>query len=309
MEFNVYYRTYNSYGGHRTLSLIGDFLITGAPSCGQALKELEVIIHIRNDGPPRKSLEEMFERFHTTLAELPRVTFYRKKHRVEITFYGEQFDLSQIESRTLDLDLFCAASREIVNKMSLLQKRIRKTDDFDVQSFQLWLNSRLKELPETHEKLLQHENSILEQRKICYASMSEWHKLGIDFEDFHPKARSILDSPELWNVSDEFSPNGNDTGADVLELYRSWRKQNRNALPALFFNQLMDQWEVTVPPTADDEYSKHTYSQSIIGLAFAQLKLESACHPDIAALALQSLQSESAHDLSDKMTTILKPYV
>jgi uncharacterized protein YfeS len=116
----------------------------------------------------------------------------------------------------------------------------------------------------------------------------------------------VLDDPLLWDSTDEWAPNGNDTGADVLELYRDWRKQNRNTKAETFFNQLMHGWEVKLPPDAADEYSMHTFHQAIVGLAFAQLKLRAKCDPPIAALALKSLREQPKHDLSDRMTAILE---
>jgi uncharacterized protein YfeS len=113
----------------------------------------------------------------------------------------------------------------------------------------------------------------------------------------------------LWDVCDEWAPNGNDTGADVLELYRDWRKRNRNTKAEKYFQLLMHDWEVTVPPDPSDEYSTQTYHQAIVGLAFAQLKLHAKCDPPIALLALKSLQERPEHDLTDRMKGILEKYV
>src|SRR5690606_7633739 len=43
------------------------------------IEEIEVTVHFRRDGPPRKTLEAIYARFHARLAELPRVVFRRKK--------------------------------------------------------------------------------------------------------------------------------------------------------------------------------------------------------------------------------------
>ncbi len=110
----------------------------------------------------------------------------------------------------------------------------------------------------------------------------------------------------MWDVCDEWAPNGNDTGADVLELYRDWRKRNRKTKAETFFKQLMQGWGVTLPPDPADESNMHTYHQAIVGLAFAQLKLHAKCDPPIASLALQSIDAQPEHDLTDKLKSVLQ---
>ncbi len=154
MNISVYACTYNSYGGHVTLTLAGDFLIRDAPSFGDALDEIEVTIHFGTDGPPRKTLESLFEEFHARLERLPTVTFRRKKRKADISFHSELLNGRDLDkSRQLSLDLFSDGCREVVESIKLLRKRIRKDDDFDFASFQTWLDQRVEQLPETIEQL------------------------------------------------------------------------------------------------------------------------------------------------------------
>ena len=86
MEISVYFRTYNAFGGHATLTLTGDYLVLDAPSFGDAIAEIEVTLNFRSDGPPRKTLESKYDNFHAGLDRLPSVTFRRKKRKAELSF-------------------------------------------------------------------------------------------------------------------------------------------------------------------------------------------------------------------------------
>lgn len=45
MDFHVIANSYNCYGGHTTLSPIGDFLLAGGGSFGAAIQEIAVTLH------------------------------------------------------------------------------------------------------------------------------------------------------------------------------------------------------------------------------------------------------------------------
>ena len=121
--------------------------------------------------------------------------------------------------------------------------------------------------------------------------MSDWDKLAIDWEDFHPRARDILDEVFYWDCTDDFAPNGNDTGADVLELYQEWRTENQQRPAGAFFDQLMSEWDVSIPANGD-KFSLTTFEESIVGLAFAQLKIDGDCEAEIRTRALDSLAQQ-----------------
>ena len=162
--------------------------------------------------------------------------------------------------------------------------------------------------PQKIDELKAIQSEIKARRKTAHKSLTEWDESGIDFDDFHPDARSVLDDPRLWDVCDDWAPNGNDTGADVLELYRDWRKRNRKTKAETFFKQLMQGWEVKVPPDPSDEYSAPHVPSGHCGLAFAQLKLHAKCDPPIALLALQTLEAQPEHGLTDKLKSVLQRY-
>src|SRR5581483_7953999 len=111
-----------------------------------------------------------------------------------------------------------------------------------------------------------------------------------DWIDFHPKAREVLDSPFYWECGNDFAPNGNDTGADVLHGFRKWRMKNVRTPSRQFFQQLMRAWEVN--PKGNDDFSVQTFDQSAIGLAFAHLKFDAACPKWLKDTALAAVKRQ-----------------
>lgn len=102
------------------------------------------------------------------------------------------------------------------------------------------------------------------------AVMSPWEQLGIDWRDYHPEARTILDDPFFWDCTNDFSPHGNDTGADLLDDYRKWLKRNPTGDPGTFYRNLLQSWEL--PPEglqADLEEN----DKVAVAIAFAEIKL------------------------------------
>ena len=122
-------------------------------------------------------------------------------------------------------------------------------------------------------------------------------------ENAHPNAKRLLKADFYWDVVDEDSPFGNDTGADTLEFYRAWIRENDDDEEFLF--ELFDEWEVdrelaeSMPDAElatqleEDHYDVLTYDDVVIALAFAQLVLEGNASPDMAAAASRSLRRQA----------------
>ena len=119
----------------------------------------------------------------------------------------------------------------------------------------------------------------------------------------HPNARRLLEDEFFWDICDEDSPFGNDTGADTLEFYRAWIEESDDDED--FLHQLFDEWEVdweraaSIPDEElkdaleDEQFNILTYDDVVIALAFAQLVLEGSTSRDVAALATRSLNRQS----------------
>src|SRR5262245_32953093 len=136
LEFFVMARTYNSFGGHSTLSLIPDFLLTDAPLFGTAITELTVTFHFATSGPPRSSLENLYAKFHTDRLKLPKVVFHRSREKMSIDVASNLIDGSDRELyRGVSLPLFRTALAETVEALGLMKLRLTKRDDFNLDVF------------------------------------------------------------------------------------------------------------------------------------------------------------------------------
>jgi len=127
----------------------------------------------------------------------------------------------------------------------------------------------------------------------------EWE---LSREAAHPNARRLMEAEFYWDVTDEDSPFGNDTGADTLEFYRAWLKSSDDEED--FLDELFAEWEIdrvaaeSVPDAdlgillEEDEYDILTYDDVVIAQAFAQLVLEGRTERDTAALATRALKRQ-----------------
>lgn len=295
MELSVFAKSYNCYGGHPTISPIADFLLMGAGPFGAAIKEVTVTLHFASSGKPARTLEGLWEIHRNTRLTLPKVTYYRAKGTVEINVASELIDGRNIDSPVrLSLPLFVAGVDEIIHSLSLIRPKLKRADDFDVDAFLSHCEAMRERIPGSEKALRSLFAELAAADKAKRAALSPWDKLGIDWEDFHPRARTILDDPFLWDCGHDFSPNGNDTGADVLEHYREWRQSHRKTgSPRRFFEQLLKEWE----GDGMDDDDRH---EAIIGLAFADIKLRAECDEQIRMLAIQALDRQHAEAKASK---------
>jgi uncharacterized protein YfeS len=286
MDITVLHRLYNSFGGHRSISVVSDLLEYEIPDFGDAIQKLEITLHFYHDGPARKTLEKMQEEFHRNLKKLPKCTFYRKKHRLNLDFEakfttGYEIERNRKPPIQINPDWVKAVLEEIIYFSPLIKQKIKKSDNFDYPAFEVHLKSTLKTIPGSTNELEEIHDIVSIRRKEAFNKLNDWEKLGLDWDDFHPKAREIVPIPNQWSCTDEFAPNGNDTGADILELFQTWNKENSNKSAITFLSNLLKSWEIDISDPYRNEYSSYTYFQSVIGLAFASAKIRGKCEQDL----------------------------
>ena len=288
--------TYDSYGAHSTFYMIAGFLLTDAPDFGKAISELTVTFHFPTSGPPRKSLEQHYANFHANRLKLPKVVFRRTREKASIDVASELLDGSDWQNRRgRPLPLFTAAVKETIGALRLLEARLTGKDDFATDAFLTHCERRLASLPTTDEALSQLEVVLEQRRAAIRAAMSPWEFLGVDWRDYHPNARQILDDPFFWKGANDFSPHGNDTGADLLSDYRSWLKRNPTGEPLDFYRNLITGWGFSL--NASDSTARSVMDEAAVALAFAELKLRGECHPEVFELAQQATDRQRAEAL------------
>jgi uncharacterized protein YfeS len=280
-------RTYNSYGAHSTLSMISGFLLTDAPDFGKAISELTVTFHFPTSGPPRKTLEQQYANFHANRLELPKVVFRRSREKAAIDVASDLLDGSDVETRYgLSLPLFTAAVRETIAALRLLKTRLTAKDDFSLDSLLTHCERREAFLPTADEALVQLKTTLNQRRAAIRAAMSPWERLDLDWRDYHPNARQILGDPFFWEGANDFSPHGNDTGADLLSDYRDWLRRNPTGKPLDFYKNLITRWGFAL--NSSDSTARSVMDEAAVALAFAELKLRGECRPDVSDLARQA---------------------
>lgn len=295
MDFYVMAKSYNCYGSHTTLSPIGNFLLAGGGSFGGAIKEMTVTLHFRDSGPAMTTLEFLMEAHNNFRSTLPKLTYRRAKGKVEIHIASELMEgCDRTYSPTLSLPLFKAGVDEVINALQLLRTRLKRNDDFALEDFLDHCEAARKRIPDSEEHLQLLAAGLTAAAKAKHDEMSPWERLGIDWEDFHPQAREILDDPFFWDCTDDFSPNGNDTGADLLENYRDWLKAHKDGMPVRFLEKLAKNWGYPGIAAMDDDER----CEASVALAFADIKLRAACDGQARQLALDAIGQQRAQALA-----------
>lgn len=92
------------------------------------------------------------------------------------------------------------AAQEVAEVLLLLRERIKPTDDFDVERFLADASEVLATRIETAEEWEKVGQAAVEKRLAIQATKSPWELLEIEWDQFHPKARDILDEPAILLV-------------------------------------------------------------------------------------------------------------
>jgi uncharacterized protein YfeS len=291
MKFSVMCCSYNTGGGHPILSLVPDFLLGDGAEFGSAISELTLYFHLAHSGPPDRTLERMFASFHENRLSLPRITFRRSRGQVEIVVASDLFDAKDWDrSRERSLPLFQDAVAEYIAALALLKKRLTPKDDFDLDRFLAHCAAAQQRIPSTEAELAVLLDGIRKRDALRRSAMSPWEKLGIDFRDFHPDARRILDDPFYWDCVDDFAPHGSDTGADLLEDYKRWLRRNPGGDPMSFYRQQSREW--FEPDGSLSEVMLEVPDEAAVALAFAELKFRADCRPAVAQLAREAIKRQ-----------------
>lgn len=121
--------------------------------------------------------------------------------------------------------------------------------------------------------------------------------------DFHPNARENLQHDIFWDCSNDYGPVGNDTGADVLGLYRHWRASNDPTHRDAFFNDLVAQWQLQpigqICPAeiskrlAESHYELLTWDDAVIGWAVSQIACDGHIDADVVRQVENAITRQS----------------
>src|SRR5262249_15344409 len=149
------------------------------------------------------------------------------------------------------------------------KKRLTARDDFQLEAFLAHCGEARTRLPATPEAFATLVQEIEQRRAIRRAALSRWETLGIDWRDYHPDARAILDDPFYWDCVSAPAPHGNDTGAALPEDYRKWLRRTPAGDPIAFYRRLFRSWGLD--PESPDWPHAGVADEAAVALAFAEL--------------------------------------
>lgn len=292
MKVELWARNYNTFGGLTSCEALCHLFRIEEAEFGPAIRTIEVTLLFAHPGPPLKTLEEIFANYHLYReAKLPKVTFRRTRETVVIDVASNLIDGKDwAKVRVLSPDLFRLAAEEVLEALRLLRKSVKRKDEFRLEDFLSHCEAALQCLPQSEAELasLTAEASAAAERRR--AALSPWDTLDIDFRDYHPSARSLLDDPFFWDCTDEFAPHGNDAGADLLEEYRKWLKRHPKVDPLEYHLALLDSWGYD--PNTNEELFHAEVQDAAVGLAFAEFKLRGSCRQSAFEFALEVLDEQ-----------------
>ena len=134
--------------------------------------------------------------------------------------------------------------------------------------------------------------------------MDPWDKLDIDWSEFHPRARELLNETFYWEEGDDAAPHGNDTGADAFADYRKWTRQHPGRPAHELATSLLRNWqfpEIDWTEATEDKVkamiASNTFVVSVcddtmIALAFGMIKIHGCCDATTRSLAIKAIERE-----------------
>jgi hypothetical protein len=130
----------------------------GPASFGAAIERIDIYIRCQTRDPMVPGLEFLMDRFQAGLATLPFIRFRRKARLFELSYASEwlhsseMFGAANIELPPSEFDCIC---RELAAVLLLVRRRVKRSDDFDVDAFEAHLQLRVESLEErSSEKML-----------------------------------------------------------------------------------------------------------------------------------------------------------
>jgi hypothetical protein len=142
--------TYNAMASGPCIKRCVEYLTAEGPaSFGTAIEQIDIYPRCQTRDQIVPGLEFMIDRFQAGLATLPFIRFRRKARLFEVSYASEwvhsseMFGASRIELSPTEFKCLC---REFAAALSLVRRRIKKSDDFDVDAFEAHLQRRVESL-------------------------------------------------------------------------------------------------------------------------------------------------------------------
>lgn len=294
------YCSYGASGLTNVADFVGRFLTAVAPHD----LNVEIVSWHRDPGPPRRSLESLFEQFEADYLTLPWLRYRRRANVLDVR-YASRFSADKVLSFGPDRNLhFAGLCEELLETLAVEVPRSKALkDSIDLPSFDAAIAAARAALPtdlSAVQQLCNELEAARESSRQALAGTIEAH--CIDWSLYHPSARQLLDDPFFWDPVDDDAPHGNDTGADLLSDYRSWRKRNCGLSGAMFAARWFRR-RLGVGSAVSGLFANDMTVEARIALAFAQLKIDGEVDPSIAAAAVTAVEARMGRLVDDDART------
>ena len=302
---------YNSFGG--------SILTSAAEHLELMLKDIqptdlaiEVIAFLPHEGPPKRTLERSLEQHILRFPQQVRARYRAKAGKLDIEYPsslkesesfgrpGGIYAVAHVLPRALD-ELSEAVVEGLRSKPAIWSK-------IEVSRLTEVIEKSKASLPANPEQILNYMREMDQARKASLKVLTSIDDLDIEWAQYHPTARTMLDAPFFWSESDDDSPHGNDTGSDLLAAFKRWNKRNPTASYEGYVDRLLGRWGLTAEKTRgrmDEIQLDWIRQEADIALAFAAIKLRGSCSEREARTAIVAIDRRIAQ-LSDAPERIEK---
>ena len=299
-------RSYDAYGGGLPLDVAGELLEEAAWRADCGVDHFEVTAFLLHPSfAPRTGRDATSEayfqaEFEADRSRLPRIRWERSKRKLTLAYESHIATAAEMHvpynySRRLVL----AAIDELAAFLNDQRPILAKKTGLDANLFVRTVESLRADVPATDADVETFHKAHRELLKALEALLPWAERLEIDWKKFHPSARTLLDDELFWSEIDEFSPHGNDTGHDLLDDLRRWRRSHATTPPLDFLAHELRKLGFD-PVKQDDEIDTYTHDQAAIALAFGLIKLEGSCDPATRDAALAAIGRQQDPSVAER---------
>lgn len=303
MDIRLIGRAFSAYGAAPAeYRIVGLLLDQESGNYGPGIQTIEITIFFPPETPSSRSCPEAYERHRERIAKLPVAKYFRKKATATIDYVSSVADGLIFDRRgQLLVDLLPKVFDEVSQALHLLDAKIKPKDLFDIQRMHQDVELLRGRLPRTDDELRNLDDSLEDKRQAKIAAMDPWERLDIDWEEYHPDARNLLNDTFFWEQADDDAPHGNDTGADVFADYKKWARRHSNRPAHELASGILKAWDLPVADwTVTDEGKVQdalagnplTCDQAMLAVAFGMIKVYGYCDPTTRTLALKAIERE-----------------
>jgi uncharacterized protein YfeS len=223
------------------------------------------------------------DRWEQRLSSLPKRRFESQRRRLSLELRGDprlDFQDSVYLTNITREDVRIGAEM-LRDALTNVQSTLKRADGVDLTAMIAAAASLAQRDWPSDEALRESCRRAHELDRARINAMDPWST--IDMRGFHPEALKVLDHPSDWSQSDDFSPHGNDLGADILG---GWSRLKNKSVAAL-----AQYFEIDL--ASDDAEAGMARIQISQALAFGHIKKSGSCPKDLAVLALLILRTDA----------------